>query len=118
MSKPSTALWNSAKHLLRYLKGTSDYVLYYQKGGNDRIELLGYSDWDWAQEKPTRKYISGYLFFYNQSIISWKSKQQTIVAQSSVEAEIIALSSPIREVLWLKKFHTEFFHFKHPSQSS
>ena len=36
--------------------------------------------------------------------ISWMSKKQTIVAQSSKEAEFVALSYCIREVLWLMKF--------------
>lgn len=36
--------------------------------------------------------------------INWKSKQQSVVAQSSKEAEFVALASCVREVLWLCKF--------------
>lgn len=43
------------------------------------------------------------MFTFGGSIISWRSKQKTTVAQSIAEAEIIALSLAIRELLWLKK---------------
>ena len=103
ISKPTLKLWNAAKHILRYLKHTIDYGLYYHKGQKSDPRIIGYSDSDWAQEKPLRKSITGYKFFYSGSIITCTSKQKSFVAQSSVESEIIALSMTIRELLWIKK---------------
>ena len=46
--------------------------------------------------------------------ISWSSKQQTCVAQSSVEAEYVALSFAIREALWLQKIINSIYPMKAP----
>lgn len=59
MSNPTTNMWTSAKYVLRYLKGTSGYGLRYPKDEKSGNELLGFSDSDWAEEKPSRKSISG-----------------------------------------------------------
>lgn len=37
------------------------------------------------------------------SLIHWKSKQQTIAAQSSKEAELLSVAACVRDVLWKKK---------------
>lgn len=39
--------------------------------------------------------------------ISWCSKRQAIVALSSTEAEYIALSSTVREVMWMRQLAQE-----------
>lgn len=102
MHRPTTALWTACKHMLRYLKGTSKLGLRFQSGGE--LKLLAFSDSDWAQERPSRKSISGNVFMFAGGPVSWKSKRQSIVAQSTKEAEFIALSTCIRELLWFKKF--------------
>ena len=45
-SNPGQKHWMAVKRILRYLKGTSDYMLCYQ-GKND-LRLIGYSDADWG----------------------------------------------------------------------
>lgn len=57
MTNPTMAAWNTAKGVLRYLKGTKDFGIIYKKTGDEG--LYGYSDSDWAQEKPQRKSIGG-----------------------------------------------------------
>ena len=46
-----------------------------------------------------RKSTSGACFLFEGGVISWRSKKQSVVAQSSVEAEYIALSFAVREAL-------------------
>ena len=41
-------------------------------------------------------------------MVSWRIKEQTVVAHSTVEAEYIALSFASREALWLQKFPLDF----------
>ena len=43
----------AAKHILRYLKGTIDYGLKYEV--NQKINLEGYMDLDWARNSIDRK---------------------------------------------------------------
>ena len=46
------------KRILRYLKGTSDYMLCYQ--GKKDLRLIGYSDADWGGDVDQCKSTSGY----------------------------------------------------------
>ena len=39
--------------------------------------------------------------------MSWRSKKQTIVAQSTVEVEYIAISFAVRKALWTQKLMAE-----------
>ena len=45
-SNPGQKHWMAVKSILRYLKGTSNYMLYYQ--GNKDLQLIGYSDAYWG----------------------------------------------------------------------
>lgn len=38
------------------------------------------------------------------SSVLWRSKQQRVVAQSSMEAELVSQTGCLKEVLWVKKF--------------
>lgn len=87
MSKPTKNDWVNAKRVLRYLKGTQNLGLKYQKGNKE--EVFGYSDASYAEEKD-RKSVGGYVFLQAGAAISWKSQKQNVVAQSSAEAEYIA----------------------------
>ncbi|TID31301.1 hypothetical protein CANINC_000106, partial [Pichia inconspicua] len=89
----------AAKHVLRYIKGTLDHGIIYQK--KDKFELVGYSDSDWAGDKFDRKSITGYVFILAGAAITWKSRKQPTVALSSTEAEYMALGDTVKELLWL-----------------
>ena len=91
----------AVKKILRYLKGTADYVLCYQ--GRD-LRLIGYTDADWGGDPDQRKSTSGYAFLLNDCAISWGSKKQYCIALSTMEVEYVACSSAIQEAIWLRKF--------------
>ena len=61
---------------------------------------MSWCDADWAGCKDTRRSTSGYAYLLGGSV-SWSSKQQSVVALSSMEAEYIALSSACQERTWL-----------------
>ena len=54
-----------------------------------------------------RKSMSGYVFIASNGAITWSSKKQAIQAQSSTEAEYVALSEAARKACWLRNLHTE-----------
>ena len=87
-SDPRTRHLTAAKRVLRYLKRTKDLKLEYKQTGR---KLQGFVDSDWANEKD-RKSIGGYTFTLGGAAVSWASKKQTIVAQSTEEAEYTAFT--------------------------
>jgi len=90
------------KHVLRYLKGSLHFELCFRKC-NDGLQLIGFSDADWASSVDDRRSTSGYCFSLTKCgpLISWRSRKQPVVALSSCEAEYIALSATVQEGLYL-----------------
>ncbi|XP_073317213.1 secreted RxLR effector protein 161-like [Primulina huaijiensis] len=98
---PGIRHWIAVKRILRYLKGTTNYFLCYQ--GKD-LTLKGYIDDDWGGDLDECKSTSSYAFLLNDGCISWRSKKQTCVSLSTMEAEFVACTSAVQESVWLKRF--------------
>ena len=77
----------AAKHVMRYLKGTIDFGLYYD--GSHEYRLYGYTDADWAGSISDRKSTLGRCFCLGSAMSSWFSRKQSSVSLSMVEAEYI-----------------------------
>ena len=101
-SNPGQKHLMAVKRILRYLKGTSDYMLCYQ--GKKDLRLIGYSDADWGGDVDQCKSTSGYAFLLNDSAILWSSKKQSCVALSTLEAEYVACSAATQDAVWLRRF--------------
>ena len=112
---PTENHWHAAKHILRYLKGTRDLGLTFSSPkGDAQGELLrGYVDASWGEDPSTRKSQSGFVFTLGNAAIAWKSKLQTTVALSSTEAEYLALSTAVKDALFLRNLMGDLM----PSQS-
>lgn len=100
-SNPSKEHWTAVKRIMRYLKGTMNYGLWYDRSSSD--ECVGYSDADWAGDINDRKSTSGYMFQIGGTAISWRSKKQSCVALSTAEAEYMALASAAQEAIWMQQ---------------
>lgn len=59
--------WNYAKRIPRYLKKTKTYDLKYV---NEKAELVGFVDADWANNTLDRKSYTGFCFMMSGSAIS------------------------------------------------
>ena len=70
----------------------------------DDLKLRGYSDVDWAGDWDKRKPTTCYVYTLGGGAISWGNKKQTSTAMSTAEAEYIACSTAVQEVVWLKNF--------------
>lgn len=97
--------WQGLKRILRYIKGTMDMGLFYQKG-KDKV-LTVYADADWASSND-RKSITGFLIEVYGAVVCWATRKQTTVALSSTEAEYVALASATSEAIWLRNLLQDF----------
>ena len=95
----------SIKHIMRYLNGTQNYGLLYDK--EKVTDFIGYSDADWAGDLDDRRSTSGYLFKLSGAAVSWRSKKQSCVALSTAEAENIALASAAQEAVWMQRLQND-----------
>ena len=105
MEKPKEMHLLAAKRILRYLQGTKDFGLFYEIG--KRMDLLGYSDSDYAGDLDDRKSTSGYVFMMGTAAISWLSRKQPIVTLSTTEAEFVAASACVCQAIWLRNILEE-----------
>jgi len=83
--------FTAIKKILKYLQGTTTVGLWYPSEVS--LNLVGYSDFDFAGCKIDRKSTSGTCHTLRSSLISWHSKKQACVALSTAEAEYIAAGS-------------------------
>lgn len=103
MQNPKICHWNAAKRVMRYLKGTLNYGLEYKEDKS----LESYSDADFAGDRETRKSTSGFVIQYAGGAVLWGSRKQPTVALSTAEAEYVAASEAVREILWIRQLAIE-----------
>ncbi|GKA49709.1 putative RNA-directed DNA polymerase [Tanacetum coccineum] len=91
--------------VVRYLKTTlGQGILLPKQGGT---QLISYCDSDWMGCPFTRRSRTGYLLMLGGAPVSLKSKKQSVVSQSSAEAEYRAMATTVSEVLWFRWLLTE-----------
>ena len=100
MANPGRAHWFAVKGILRYLQGTLDIGLVFEKEQN--LKVCGFVDSDYAGDRDKCRSTSGYCFTLSGGPISWRSMLQPIVALSTTEAEYIAVTEAVKEALWLR----------------
>ncbi|XP_062172095.1 secreted RxLR effector protein 161-like [Alnus glutinosa] len=72
-SNPGMEHWKAAKKVMRYLQGTKDYGLTFRH--TDHLEVVGYSNSDFAGCANSRKSTSGYIFQLAGGAISWRREE-------------------------------------------
>jgi hypothetical protein len=101
MKKSKSSHLKIAKRILRFVKGTTSYELFYSSSQN--LEITGYNDSDWVGNLKDRKGTTEFVFFMRETTFTWTSKKQSIVALSTCEAEYIVVASCMCHAIWLKK---------------
>lgn len=114
VSKPRDVDYTEVKRIARYLSGTRSLSLKLSEK-NSSTQIICYTDSDFAEDRTDRKSRSGSCSFINGGLISWNSQKQSLVAQSSAEAEYVALSDAVKDVLWLRKLSVELGLTEEPS---
>ncbi|XP_021321709.1 uncharacterized protein LOC110437561 [Sorghum bicolor] len=92
MHDPREPHLTALKRILRYLRDTFNFGLLLHRRSSS-IELVIYTDADWAGCLDTRRSTSCYAGFLGGNLVSWSSKYQPIISRSSAEAEYRAMIS-------------------------
>ncbi|XP_021760604.1 uncharacterized protein LOC110725431 [Chenopodium quinoa] len=105
LNAPRAPHYLAATYVLRYLKGTLNYGLFY--AANVDLKLSTYCDADWGNCLDSGRSLTGYCIFLGSSLISWKTKKHKAVSKSSTEAEYrsmsqtTSMSQTADEVVWI-----------------
>ena len=103
----------AVKRIVRYLKRTQDQGLILTVDQSKGIECYVDADFAGGYDKKDpdnpRDYLSrtGYVVKYAGCPIVWTSKLQSLIAMSTTEAEYLALSTAMREVIFIKQLMEE-----------
>lgn len=99
---PGPQHWKALMRVFRYLRGSLNLCLTYKPDSeHSGTAPLGYCDTASAGNVNDRRSTSGQAFFLHGGAVSWQSKKQQSIAQSSTEAEYVALASTAKKALWL-----------------
>lgn len=96
VSKLCVEHWQATEKVLRYLKGSPAHGLRYSSSSKPTLSI--FSDVDWASCPDTRKSMTGYCLFLENSMISQNAKKQNTISRSSAEAEYRAMAQATCEV--------------------
>lgn len=117
MQEPCEKHMAAAMRVLRYLSGTRQWCLQFggRRGGVVKsatggdlqgtpltVEISAFADADYAGAKSDRRSVTGWVAKLNGDPISWAAKKQSVVSQSSCEAELYAEAAAVNEVLWVR----------------
>jgi hypothetical protein len=89
-----------AKRVLRYLQGTRDYGLVWNKPVSPGLQLVAYADADLGNEKDDCRSITGYVLQLNGYTFCYKSKKQPIMTDDTCSAEFVAASECSNMIMW------------------
>ena len=121
----------AVKRILRYLKGTKDEGMLLRPKNNMKVDC--YVDADFAglwgieydQDPTCVKSRSGHLIMFMGCPLLWSSKLQTLIALSTMEAEYVALSNAMRDLIGIREILKEIYvhvlcdsKLKNPSYST
>ncbi|GKC91718.1 putative ribonuclease H-like domain-containing protein [Tanacetum coccineum] len=89
---PKVSHLHAVKRIIRYLKGQPKLGLWYPK--DSPFDLVAYTNSDYAGASLDRKSTTGGCQFLGCRLISWQCKKQTVVVNSTTEAEYVVVSEP------------------------
>jgi hypothetical protein len=107
MFNPTKIFWKAGKHVLRYLRGTSEYGLWYKK--MNEVKLHGFPDANWVGIPMNRKSTSGGIFSIGSIVVSLYNRKKISMELSSMEAEYMAVSQAACEAIWMRNILVGLF---------
>jgi hypothetical protein len=104
-SNPSPHHERLARYVLAYLNTTKDKALRYA-GGTSRDQLHGFADSSWGDQEDRHSTL-GFVFILANTAISWSSRKQKTIAQSTTEAEYMSVCEASNQAAWYTPFLEE-----------
>ena len=99
-SDPADRHFDSALKILAYLNSTRRLGLYLG-GRSESNDLIVYADADFASDEESRNSTTGNLIYFGDSLISWTSKKQKLIATSSTEAEFLSAFYTLQDIRYV-----------------
>jgi hypothetical protein len=90
------------KRIFRYLAGTKQLGLIFSRSPTPNLVLTAFSDADWAGDEKDARSTTGVVLKLANAAVCWSSQKQGTVALSSSEAEYVAASEAVRDILWAR----------------
>jgi Reverse transcriptase (RNA-dependent DNA polymerase) len=72
------------------------------KDKNFEFEISGMADAEYAKDTESRRSVSGYCTFLEGAVVSAKSRQQRCVTLSTTEAEMMAMTDCVQDMLYIR----------------
>jgi hypothetical protein len=115
VSNPDSEDMRRLKHLVKYIKGTKEEGIIFRR--EEEITLTCYVDASFDSHSDSKSH-TGYCFFLgnHSGAFYCRSTKQSLVANSSTEAEVIALFEAAKDVIWLRHLLADLgFKQAHPT---
>ena len=93
---------NATKRVLKYLKDSHSYGIKYSKVSY--FHLIGYLDSYFDGDKEHGVSTSGYLMKIGSAAITWRSWKQSVLADSTIEAEYVAATQATKKSFGFIKY--------------
>ena len=106
VSKPAEEHVVAVKRILRYLKGTKDLKLVY---AGSLLRMDSFVDADYAADEESRRSVAGKVHLVNNGPVAWSSRLMQTVALSTTEAEYMAVTDAVKDVVWLRQLLNEIY---------
>ena len=106
-NNPGRRHWEALIWLLGYIASTKHLVLTFGGISAPQLRLLCFCDSNY-EKSDFCKCTSGYVITLGGiGSICWSSKYQETTAQSSTEAEYVALTPAVKQIIWLRMMLSE-----------
>ena len=108
VESPNMDHWEALKRVLRYLCGTNEVgIKFHRSGRASELRVLIYSDSDWSGDLSSGRSTTGVVSMLSSGAVLWTSKRQNSTAQSSAEAEYMALGTGVQDAIWMTEWLAE-----------
>jgi hypothetical protein len=111
LNNPNDACFRALNHLIGYLAKFPHLGIHYHSHDPSTLRLEAYTDaGHGGSDIDCARSQSGYIVYFGGGPIDWSSTLQSIIAQSSAEAEQVAAFNASRAIMYFRQLLEEFGH--------